>query len=212
MPFFSIIIPAYNSEKYIRKGLDSIKNQTFKDYELIIVCDSCTDQTETIAREYTDKIFISNYGSAGGSRNIGMDNAQGEWILFMDDDDWWMNENAFDTIANTCKSTKSDMVAFSFIFKNDGYAKCDKGWIAVWNKAWRRSYLNSKPYRFPTTLFWDDVKFAEEAHPNATVTLLDVPLYYYNFPREGCVTMRKNQGEFGTRVQDEYELLYGKKI
>lgn len=210
-PFFSVIVPAYNSEKYIRNGLNSIKAQTFTDYELIIVCDSCTDNTEKIAREYTNKVYRSTYGSAGGSRNIGMDHARGEWVLFMDDDDWWMNENAFETIAKTCKSTNSDIVAFSFIFKDDGYAKCDKGWIAVWNKAWRNSYLNSKPYRFPTTLFWDDVKFAEEAHPNATVTLLDVPLYFYNFPREGCVTMRKQRGEFGTRVEDEYKLLYGDK-
>ena len=208
-PFFSVIVPAYNSEKYIRNGLNSIKSQTFTDYELIIVCDSCTDDTEKIAREYTNKVYRSTYGSAGGSRNIGMDHARGEWVLFMDDDDWWINENAFETLAKACKSIDSDMVAFSFIFKEAGYAKCGKDWIAVWNKAWRRSYLNSKPYRFPTTLFWDDVKFVEDAHPNATVTLLDVPLYYYNFPREGCVTMRKEKGEFGTRVEDEHRLLYG---
>ena len=48
MPFFSVIVPAYNSAEYIRKGLDSIKEQAFTDYELIIVCDSCTDNTEEI--------------------------------------------------------------------------------------------------------------------------------------------------------------------
>lgn len=45
MPFFSVIVPEHNSEKFMRKGLDSIKQQTFKDYELIIVCDACTDNT-----------------------------------------------------------------------------------------------------------------------------------------------------------------------
>ena len=212
MPFFSVIVPAYNSEKYIRKGLDSIKSQTFTDYELIIVCDCCTDNTEKIAREYTNKVYKSTYGSAGGSRNIGIDHARGEWVLFMDDDDWWFNENALKTLAEKCKMTNDDIVAFSFIFGNNGYAKCKKDWIAVWNKAWRLSYLNSKPYRFPTTLFWDDVKFAEEVHPNATVTLFDTVLYYYNFGREGSVTVRKDNGEFGSRVKDEYNLLYGAKI
>ena len=107
------------------------------------------------------------------------------------------------------QTTHNDIVAFSFIFKGQGYAKCKKDWIAVWNKAWRLSYLNSKPYRFPTTLFWDDVKFAEEAHPKATVMLFDTPLYYYNFGREGSVTIRKNNGEFGNRVNEEHRLLYG---
>ena len=209
MPFFSVIIPAYNSEKYIRKGLDSIKTQSFTDYELIIVCDSCTDNTEEIAKEYTDKVYISNCGSAGGSRNIGLDHATGEWILFMDDDDWWLHEYAFEILANKCKEVSSDIVAFSFIHKNQGYAQCGT-WIAVWNKAWRRSYIESKPYRFPTTLFWDDVKFTEEAHPHATFTFWDMPLYYYNFFRDGSVTKRKHNGEFGTRVDDEYKLLYKK--
>ena len=209
MPFFSVIVPAYNSANYIRKGLDSIKQQSFTDYELIIVCDSCIDNTEQVAHEYTNKVYTCNYGSAGGARNIGLDNAAGEWILFMDDDDWWLHEYAFEILAEQCKNTKNDIVAFSFIHKNQGYAKCGQ-WIAVWNKAWRRSYLNSKPYRFPTTLFWDDVKFTEAAHKNAKFTFWDMPLYYYNFGREGSVTKRKTDGEFGTRVQDEYNLLYKK--
>lgn len=210
MPFFSVIIPAFNSENYIRRGLDSIKQQSFTDYELIIVCDSCTDNTEQIAREYTNQVYTCNYGSAGGARNIGIDHAIGEWILFMDDDDWWIRQDAFNMLANQCKNTTSDIIAFSFMQPNNEYQKCGK-WIAVWNKAWRRSYLNSKPYRFPTTLFWDDVKFTEEAHAKAKFTFWDVPLYFYNFPRDGSVTVRKINGEFGTRVEDEYKLLYGKK-
>lgn len=209
MPFFSVIVPAYNSAKYIRKGLDSIKQQTFTDYELIIVCDSCTDDTEKIAREYTNNVYISNYGSAGGSRNIGLDHAIGDWILFMDDDDWWLHNHAFEMLAKQCKNTTNDIVAFSFIQTNQEYQQCGK-WIAVWNKAWRRAYLNSKPYRFPTTLFWDDVKFTEAAHARAKFTFWDMPLYYYNFLREGSVTKRKIDGEFGTRVDNEYNLLYKK--
>ena len=51
MPFFSVIIPAHNSAEYIRKGLDSIKEQSFTDYELIVVCDACTDKTVHVARD-----------------------------------------------------------------------------------------------------------------------------------------------------------------
>lgn len=207
MPFFSVIIPAYNSESYIRKGLDTIKQQTFTDYELIIVCDSCTDNTEKIAHEYTDKVYISNYGSAGGSRNIGLDHATGEWILFMDDDDWWLHEYAFEMLAQQCKATKDDLVAFSFITRGQGYTRCAR-WDAVWNKAWRRTFINR--YRFPTTLFWDDTKFSADTLPNARITFWDMPFYYYNFLRDGSVTKRKFEGEFGTRVDDERKIVYGK--
>ena len=209
MPFFSVIIPAYNSEKYIRKGLDSIKTQTFTDYELIIVCDSCTDETEKIAHEYTNKVYKSTYGSAGGSRNIGLDHAQGEWILFMDDDDWWLHEYAFDILAKKCKNTSDDIVAFSFIYRGSGYATCSKEWIAVWNKAWRRSFINSKPYRFPETLLWDDVKFHYDIKNIARYTLWDMPLYYYNYGREGSVTVRKERGELREQEAAEHKQIYG---
>ena len=194
MPFFSIIIPAHNSETYILKGLESIQKQEFTDYELIVVCDACTDNTFKVAKEYTDKVYISNFGSAGGARNIGIDHATGEWILFMDDDDWWLHEYAFQLLYDRLKDNKtSDVCAFSFIFKTYGYAKCDR-WDAVWNKAWRRSYLNNHNYRFPSTLLWDDTKFTADALPHAKIDFWDMPLYYYNFMREGSVTWKKDKG------------------
>ena len=54
---FSIIIPAFNSASYIKRALDSIKEQTFEDYELIVVCDSCIDNTKEIAEQYADKVY-----------------------------------------------------------------------------------------------------------------------------------------------------------
>ena len=88
-PFFSVIVPEHNSAEFMRRGLDSIRMQTFKDYELIVVCDSCEDRTAEIAREYTDKVFEIQAKRCGFARNKGLDEATGEWILFMDDDDWF---------------------------------------------------------------------------------------------------------------------------
>lgn len=194
MPFFSIIIPAHNSEAYISKGLESIKTQSFTDYELIIICDKCDDKTEEIARKYTDKVYISDYGSAGGARNIGLEHATGEWILFMDDDDWFLHEYVFAQLYEHLKDDKiNEVCAFSFIFKTQGYAKCNR-WDAVWNKAWRRNYINSHNYRFPSTLLWDDTKFTSDALPKAKVDFWDMPLYYYNYMREGSVTWQKDKG------------------
>ncbi len=92
MPKFSIIIPAHNSAKFIKKALDSVKIQTFKDYELIVVCDACTDKTAEIARKYTDKVIKVDFTNEGRTRNVGLDAAVGDWILWIDDDDWWMHE------------------------------------------------------------------------------------------------------------------------
>ena len=194
MPFFSIIVPEHNSSSFMRKGLDTIKEQTFKDYELIIVCDSCTDNTVEIAREYTDKVFEINAKSAGVARNIGLDNATGTWVLFMDDDDWFLHDYVFEMLAARLKQTGANVLAFSFIFKGQGYAKCGK-WIAIWNKAWRRSFVESGHYRFPDWDHADDVGFAQQTHDKASFEYWDMPFYYYNFMREGSLSWREKEGK-----------------
>ena len=74
-PFFSIIVPEHNSSQYMRKGLDSIKEQTFKDYELIIVCDACIDNTVEIAKEYSNLIYEINEKTPGAARNLALNKA-----------------------------------------------------------------------------------------------------------------------------------------
>ena len=188
-PFFSVIVPTHNAEGYIRKGLDSIRSQVFTDYELIVVCDRCTDGTAEIAREYTDRVIEVNYGRTGPSRNAGLDAARGEWVLFMDDDDWFLHEYVFDQLAATVGENGEDILAFSFIFKGKGYAANVPGhlFIAVWNKCWRRSFIGDT--RFPDwDMGEDDVGFTRILHPKAKITYWDMPMYYYNYLREGSIT------------------------
>lgn len=88
----SIIIPAYNTGKYLCECLDSVLRQTWRDMEVIVVNDGSTDATEEIARGYAARdgrvklITVSNGGQAA-ARNIGLDRAEGEWIAFVDSDD-----------------------------------------------------------------------------------------------------------------------------
>ena len=144
MPRFSIIIPAYNAEKHIRKALDSIKEQTFRDFELIVVCDSCTDSTAQIAWTYGAKVINVDYHNDGLSRSRGIDEATGDWILFMDDDDWWLHEYVLSQIDEKLREHNDsiDVLCFSFIFKGYKYAKPDGNrgghFVAVWNKCWKR--------------------------------------------------------------------------
>ena len=128
-PFFSVIIPTNNAEGFIRKGLESIRGQDFTDYELIVVCDSCTDGTEQVAKQYADLVFCTDFHSAGGGRNTGLDAARGEWVLFMDDDDWYL-PGAFRKIAEVIKqNTEIDICCFGFDWKDRGVTL--QSWMPV---------------------------------------------------------------------------------
>lgn len=90
---FSIIIPVYNVEKYLKKCIDSVLNQTYQDFEIIIVNDGSTDNSSQILNNYkdNDKIIIINQSNHGlsYSRNKGVEKSSGEYILFLDSDDYY---------------------------------------------------------------------------------------------------------------------------
>lgn len=195
---FSIIIPAHNAAAYIHKALESVKQQTFTDYELIVVCDNCSDNTAEIAKQYADKIEIVDYGRDGLARNRGIDLAQGEYILFMDDDDWWMHEYVLTMLDEKLKEILTiDILCFSFIFKHWKYATPtgNKGqhWIAVWNKCWRRKFIGNT--RFPGRYSTSDVDFHNELFSkNPSVYDWDVLMYYYNYLRPGSISEKAKRG------------------
>lgn len=191
---FSVIVPAHNAAGYIREGLESIRRQTFHDYELIVICDSCDDNTADIAREYTDTVFEIREGRCARSRNKGLDEAQGQWVLFMDDDDHFMEDNAFEVLADAAEGV--DVVAFHFFWKDRGITKVspDHKWTAVWNKAWRMDFLKRIGARFPDWEHSDDDGFCKYVLPRAEIAYLDAVLYYYNFMREGSLTWQMQNG------------------
>ena len=189
---FSVIIPAHNSEKFINKALDSIKNQTFKDFELIVACDRCTDNTKAIAESYGAKTIDVDYGRDGLSRNAGLDVAQGEYIIWSDDDDWFLHEFVFEQIDKKLKETNNpELLIYSFIWKGCGVTrplnKFNEPYIAVWCKAWRRDWIADT--RFSNAYSVSDLDFhkAMMKKPHRTV-LYDTPLYYYNYLREGSIS------------------------
>lgn len=194
-PFFSVIIPAHNSAKYIRNGLDSIRAQTFKDYELIVVCDKCTDTTSLVAAEYTDKILAVDYGLDGMARNAGIDVADGQFILFMDDDDWFLHEYVFSQLADHLGKNQCDVLLFSFIWRLRGYtSQTISRRIACWAKCWRRAWIGDT--RFPAKPYWSDVDFDREMFGKPGVKLAwDMPIYYYNYLRQGSISWRQKVGE-----------------
>lgn len=95
MPKVSVVIPTYNRADYIVQSINSVLNQTFTDFEIIVVDDGSTDNTEILIREqFKDKvIYLSKpNGGQGSARNLGVSAAKGEYIAFLDSDDLWLPE------------------------------------------------------------------------------------------------------------------------
>ena len=111
----SVIIPAYNSEKYLERCLDSVLNQTYKDLQIIVVDDGSTDNSGQILDDYAMKdsrvevIHIEN-GGVSNARNTGIERAKGEYIAFVDSDDA-IKENMYEELLQVIENTNVDIVS-----------------------------------------------------------------------------------------------------
>ena len=169
----SIIIPIYNQEKHLRQCLESVLKQTFTDYEIIIINDGSTDNSSKICLEYQDKFknFKYHYQKNGGpssSRNHGIKISTGEWITFIDNDDYISN-NTYETIFKYINDEKyKDLDCFQFgqnrfdsehqwiddqtlnmqtgLF--DFYKNKPPRWMFVWNKIFRASVIKENDIYF----------------------------------------------------------------
>ena len=123
MPFFSIIVPVYNTETRLEKCIDSLVNQTFKDIEIILVDDGSTDRSGSICDDYSSKdnritvIHQENTGQ-GIARNCGLKVANGEYIAFLDSDDF-MDEKSYEIIKEAIDKTDADLCAFGYLQRSE---------------------------------------------------------------------------------------------
>ena len=117
-PLITVIVPVYNNDKYIARCLDSLLAQTFSDFEAVIVNDGSTDHSGDIMQKYAAKdsrfhyIEQKNQG-VSVARNKGLDNAKGEYILFLDGDDWLEND-VLERLRNEMTEYNLDCVSYMF--------------------------------------------------------------------------------------------------
>ena len=124
----SVIIPTYNRSRCISRSIDSILNQTYQDFELIIVDDGSTDDTEELIKKYTDlRIHYKkiNHSGAGAARNIGILLAKGDFIAFQDSDDIWKN-NKLEKQIDCIEREKADIVFCAFTSNYEGTEKINR--------------------------------------------------------------------------------------
>ena len=188
MPKISIILPVYNAEKYIGNAVDSVLNQTFADFELIIVDDGSTDNTSDIINQFEDiriKIITQDNLGPGAARNNAFKIAKGDYIMYLDSDDWFCPE-ALEIAYGEATKFSTDLTFFQMInfdgeryYENDWFdmKTFDKSFenrvfssqetpgsifdlsVGVCQKIYNRKFLNSINAQFPEGIFFEDMPF-----------------------------------------------------
>ncbi len=201
MPKVSIIVPIYNVEMYIGKCLETLVNQTLKDIEIILVNDGSKDGSAEIAKKYLKKypekiVYLEKEnGGLSDSRNYGLPYAKGEYIAFLDSDDY-VEENMYEEMYELAKKEDSDMVQCNFYWeypdknkKKIGELKqysnkkemLVKTRVEAWNKLIKREILVKNPeIKFPKGLRYEDVEFTYKLIPYVEkVSILNKPFIHY---------------------------------
>ena len=120
-PFFSVVIPLYNKEQIIGKTIQSVLNQLYQNFEIVVVDDGCTDKSVSLVEKIKDeriKIIRKKNGGVSSARNLGIQNTQYNWIVFLDADDYW-DENHLLNLQNVLLNQKTEgFVATGFYISN----------------------------------------------------------------------------------------------
>ncbi len=210
----SVIIPVYNTEQYLKKCLDSVVNQTYRDLEIFLVDDGSTDGSPGICDDYASKdsrikVFHIPNGGVSAARNSVISECSGEWISFIDSDDWLLPE-MYEKMVQLSEKTGADTVCCGAMQGNGEKSEVRNMWrffegdthiyngkeavgaiiqqsATLWNKLLSSDYV--KKYLFDTKIrYGEDTLFLVNYLLDSKKTVvLKEPLYYYRCNRAGNV-------------------------
>lgn len=226
----SIIVPVYNVEEYLDECMTSLVNQSLKEIEIICVNDGSTDNSLKILEEYAEKdsrikIFTIENSGLSQARNFGIKHAKGEYIGFVDSDDY-INETMFEKLYISCKQNDLDisMCQISLFDDETGevnndldyynlkvFRKLDKEVfnsddtteftcnivVNVYNKLYRKSLLEDNSIIFPPNLIFEDELFFMKSYLLAQrISIVNEFLYYYRLNRKGSITYLEKENNY----------------
>lgn len=223
-PFFSIIVPAYNAEKYIEKCVGSLLQQSYADFEIVLIDDGSSDGTARVCRmlEQRDErlhyIHQDNKG-VSSARNLGMSAAKGEYLLFVDADDY-IKPDTLERIAERCKDSSLDLCFFGYQYVVDGCMKQDVHPLEYYgkknsdillalieqntfglacNKAIRREFLTQNELAFDRDIrVFEDQDLMMRAWNKAEV-ICCIPESFYYYVSSQTSAMQQFQSAQGSR-------------
>lgn len=220
----SVIVPIYNSEKYLKKCLDSLVGQTLDDIEIILINDGSTDNSESIIQEYTEKYndkikYISQKNSGQAiARNNGIKIAQGEYIAFVDSDDY-IEKNTYEILWNEVAEKKCDILCFNhytdkngIIEKNGGFIIDSENTISKYiineaspcNKIIKRKIFEENRLGFLEDHIYEDLALIPTlALYTDKICYSNEYLYYYNIHNNSTMRPKK----FNTKMLDIYSVM-----
>ncbi|WP_455149466.1 glycosyltransferase family 2 protein [Capnocytophaga sp.] len=219
---FSIVIPVYNVAPYLRECVDSVLAQNSTDYEIILVDDGSTDNSPAICDEYAEKysqikVIHKTNGGLSDARNFGIKEAQGDYLMFLDSDDFWNRENVLLDLHNIIKENNPDLIIhelssfynlekiiprkfknkeiqnFSYDFKEDlkYLVNNDIYYATACNKVIKASIVKKNNIEFPKGKLHEDVVWCADIIPYINnYALYSNPFYYYRKERDGSLTVQ----------------------
>lgn len=216
-PKISVVVPVYNVENLISKCLDSILAQTFKDFEIVAVDDGSNDGSADILNSYAEKnpqtvkvIHQTNAG-LGGARNTGIEAARGEYIAFIDSDDY-IAENMLEKMLTLAAEHKADIAVCGFRYITESGKTWDvlddvpynerldinvnKSLLTVspaaCNKIYKRSLFLNHNIRYPSKVWFEDICTTTKLFSFADGIVFTNECYYYYFQRTGSIIHNTN--------------------
>ena len=211
MPKVSVIVPIYNVEKYLEKCINSLLSQTLEDIQIILVNDGSKDNSGNIAKEYEknnkDRVIYVEKANGGLSdaRNYGLKYATGDFIAFLDSDDY-IEKNAYEEMYNKAIEENADYVECDFIWEFPNKIRVDKQYpyknkkemlsfvrVVAWNKLIKRQLITDNNLEFPKGLRYEDVEFTYKLIPFINkFAYVDKPFIHY-VQREGSIANVQNE-------------------
>lgn len=172
---FSVVIPTYNSAKEVVRAIQSVREQTFKNYEIIVVDDCSTDNTyEVLLKEQNIRLIRNSKNiRAGGARNKGIEEAKGEYIIFLDADDYLAEKETLQKINDVIGNEKTDIVYLGFEIvgriqekwiptkENSTLSQRAQNWKYenVWDVCWNKQFLKENNIKFLENRYFEDFVF-----------------------------------------------------
>ena len=211
MPKVSVIVPIYNVEKYLEKCINSLLSQTLEDIQIILVNDGSKDNSGNIAKECEKNnknriIYVEKEnGGLSDARNYGLKYATGDFIAFLDSDDY-IEKNAYEEMYNKAIEENAGYVECDFIWEFPNKIRVDKQYpyknkkemlsfvrVVAWNKLIKRQLITDNNLEFPKGLRYEDVEFTYKLIPFINkFAYVDKPFIHY-VQREGSIANVQNE-------------------